>query len=230
MPNAIEEAMDIIAETVSGLSTKETASIIQDIEVQARAIKKSKLEHLFRSQIQTLRDHAVPENLIMRLLSKEAEVIEAALKIDPGPNHIPFLPSFSRKIINNERQISMIDFEGLRGGTILEPKRLRDDRCIPKDVYYMIDIEDGTKTMGLSPEKAMEKIANNHRYCLSDGGIISLLLHSRPACEPYGLATRFEEESYVVIFFNDVAEVVLDFVEYDHEHPGCGTPSYLKII
>jgi len=202
-----------------------------------RLEKRHRLRELFYKQLETLKSRGCPEKITDILLDREDEVMHYCPKITIRPNRIPFLPVITPAHCSLEALMAMVR-NGKNGGKI-EPRVIPNKypvidavgsvpfRRVYFDPYYIIDVEDGTTTLGVDALKAGEKIVRNERSPLTVNEVISLCIYTDVLTKHrlWAVGSRWEiEDNIPGIALETYA--YLDCTDFrDSRLPLWGTPS-----
>jgi hypothetical protein len=169
--------------------------------------KIDKLEKLFKIQINLLKKRGCPEKIIHILEERLGSVITACLKINLRPDRIPFLPVITPAYCSLEELMAMVR-NGKTKGQVYDQVEKDKYPIVDAvgsvgyqrlffDPYYIINIEDGTKTKGLNVRQAHKKIISDDRSSLTTAECISLSILTDVLSRHYlwtlGSRWRFED-------------------------------------
>ena len=129
---------------------------------KSKQAKRRKLKKLFDTQIATLKDRVVPEQIVEILQNQKGAVVKKASEMNIGDGNIAFLPVIPRSYRSPYDLMAMVKNGGKAGYTYLNPTQISDVVDAPSEPYYIYDVEDGNSTRGKSPEAA-EKILKQQK-------------------------------------------------------------------
>ncbi len=142
--------------------------------VMNRTKKRLSLERLFNHQIYILEDRGWPNQVLDFFWIQKNSVIDRAMKINFKKGHILFLPITPWIYQDIYSQIQAVRCQGQSGSNYRNPAKINNIEEIPKQPYYIYDVEIGLITLGKSPEQAEKYIREQERYPLVTEEIISL--------------------------------------------------------
>ncbi|MBU1179334.1 hypothetical protein KJ885_00130 [Patescibacteria group bacterium] len=131
---------------------EEAKARFPNVEVSAE-----ELEKFFDAKLQTLEERGCIEHIRELLANQRDSVLDKASKMVMGEGNILFLPAVLRIYLSPYSQMDMVVHGGKRGRNYLNPSAITDKVETPEEPYWFFDVEDGTATLGKSPEQA-EKI------------------------------------------------------------------------
>lgn len=135
-------------------------------------------EKLFDIQIQILKDRGVPSDIIQKLENQKSAVLKKASDIPFKDGHIPFLSVIPSTLLSFEKQMEMVYHGSVRGRSYLNQSRVTSLAQIPKEPYYIFDVEDGTAALGKAPQEAEKQFADSNRSPLTaEEGIALVIQH-----------------------------------------------------
>lgn len=197
----------------------------------AKKAKRNDLEKLFDSQIETLKDRGVPEQIIEALQNQKGAVVKKASEIVIGDGNIPFLPVIPRSFRSHYDLIAMVRNGSKVGYTYLTTTKISDVVDAPQKPYYIYDVEDGEFTRGRSPEDAEKIIKRQKRSLLTVAEVTALATHTDVLSRHYVWAagSRYESAVQVPLVSLDLGvrpKLGWYYVGYSHSHWGsasCGS-------
>lgn len=148
------------------------------LTAEARQAKRNDLEKLFDSQIATLKDRGVPEQIVEILQNQKGAVLKKANEMTFGDGNIPFLPVIPRSFRSPYDLMAMVRNDGKVGYTYLNPTQISDVVDAPQEPYYIYDVEDGESTRGKSPEDAEKILKSQKRSGLTVSEVAALCAHT----------------------------------------------------
>lgn len=131
-------------------------------------------EAIFDEQIKLLNERGTPQGIINVLSSKRRQVIDAASGLNLLPERVPFLPIIPRGKMPASSQMQLIRYEQALGYSLLDEKLIHTIGGLPKEPYYIFDIEDGRIFMDISPYAAAVLIKASRREWLAAEEAIAL--------------------------------------------------------
>jgi len=172
---------------------------------EAKQAKRNDLEKLFDSQIETLKDRGVPEQIVEILQNQKGAVVKKASEMAIGDGNIPFLPVIPRSFRSPYDLMAMVRNGSKVGYTYLNPTKISDVVDAPSEPYYIYDVEDGNSTRGKSPENAEKILKQQKRSPLTAAEVTALTTHTDVLSRHYVWATgsRFESADKVPHVFLD---------------------------
>ncbi len=143
------------------------------------------LSELFDTQMETLKARGCPKSVIDVLTSKKSEVIAKATEIETADGHIPFVPVVPRTAVDLGDLMRMVRNRDREGFSYLYQSDVSNVVDVPKEPYFIYDVEDGKDMLGKSPEKAEALIKKQDRTCLTADEGIALCVHTNVLSEHY---------------------------------------------
>jgi len=156
--------------------------------------KRSDLEKLFDTQIATLKDRGVPEQIVEILQNQKGAVVKKASEMTIGGGNIPFLPVIPRSFRSPYDLMAMVRNGSKVGYTNLNPTQISDVVDAPQP-YYIYDVEDGNSTRGKSPEAAEKILKQLKRSPLTAAEVTALTTHTDVLSRHYVWAAGSRYES-----------------------------------
>ena len=195
---------------------------------EAKQAKRNDLEKLFDSQIETLKDRGVPEQIVEILQNQKGAVVKKASEMAIGDGNIPFLPVIPRSFRSPYDLMAMVRNGSKVGYTYLNPTQISDVVDAPKEPYYIYDVEDGNSTRGKSPENAEKILKQENRFPLTAAEVTALTTHTDVLSRHYVWATgsRYEsadEVPFVYLVYGDRPK--LDWFRVDNSDDHWGSAS-----
>jgi hypothetical protein len=160
---------------------------IDDVVTQAKAEasvqtledRKRSLGKLFDSHMETLEFRGCPKVIIDEIFqNKRDEVLSKAVAMEIPEGHIPFMPVIPRSYLGIYGLMPMVRNGDKVGFTHLDPNGITDSKETPKYPYFIYDVEDGTDTLGKTPECAEQLIKAQNRLCHIPDEDIALCVHT----------------------------------------------------
>ncbi|MBU4374985.1 hypothetical protein KKH38_00555 [Patescibacteria group bacterium] len=178
--NNVENLVDIF----KGLTPDKINNVVSLAKEQR--IKKNELDALFDAQVRVLGTRGCPERVMELFKQAQTRVVTKALKMEIEKNHIPFLPVITRNYITVFSQMRMVLNKNVAGRNSIyrdnatPANPFRDLVKIPKEPYYIFNVENGTSTKNGGPNKdeIKEQVAKHGYVCLTGIEIIALAVHS----------------------------------------------------
>jgi len=140
--------------------------------------KQTDLGRLFDIQIATLKDRDVPEQIVRLVQNQKDAVIQKASGMIIGEENIPFLPIIPRSYLSPHSQMAATRNGVKVGYTDIDPNSITDQVKTSHKPYYIYDVEDGTSTLGNSPEDAEKIINRQRRFSFTVAEILALVVHT----------------------------------------------------
>ena len=148
------------------------------LTTEAKQAKRNDLEKLFDSQIATLKDRGVPEQIVEILQNHKGQVVKKASEMTIGDGNIPFLSIIPRSYRSPYDLMAMVRNGNKAGYTYLNPTAISDVVDAPQEPYYICDVEDGNSTRGKSPENAEKVLKQQKRSPLTAAEVTALSTHT----------------------------------------------------
>ena len=167
------------------------------LTAESREAKRSDLEKLFDSQIATLKDRGVPEQIVEILQNQKGSVVKKASEMAIGDGNIAFLPVIPRSYRSPYDLMAMVRNGEKAGYTYLNPTQISDVVDAPQEPYYIYDVEDGSSTRGKSPEAAENILKQQKRSGLTAAEVMALTTHTDVLSKHYVWAPGSRYESAV---------------------------------
>ena len=146
---------------------------------KSKQAKRRKLKKLFDTQIATLKDRVVPEQIVEILQNQKGAVVKKASKMNIGDGNIAFLPVIPRSYRSPYDLMAMVKNGGKAGYyTYLNPTQISDVVDAPSEPYYIYDVEDGDSTRGDNPEAAEKIFEQQKRSPLTAAEVMALTTHT----------------------------------------------------
>ena len=154
------------------------AHVKNHLAAEAENIRKKNLEKIFHKQIATLKERETPINIIELLSGKKDEVLEVAVKMHTGRDNIPFLPVIPQSYRGLYDVMEMLRYGERKHGTSIIAPRLRDLRKVPRDLYYIYDVEGSDATCGQKIQDAVKTLRKQSRLPLTIFETLALCVHT----------------------------------------------------
>jgi hypothetical protein len=148
------------------------------LTTEAKQAKCNDLEKLFDTQIATLNDRGVPEQIVEILQNQKGAVVKKASEMAIGDGNIAFLPVIPRSYRSPYDLMAMVKNGGKAGCTYLNPTQISDVVAAPEEPYYIYDVEDGNSTRGKSSEAAEKIFKQQRRSGLTAAEVVALTTHT----------------------------------------------------
>lgn len=145
---------------------------------EAKQVMRSELAKLFDSQIATLTERNVPEQILEILRNSKDKVLDRAESIAIAEGNLPFAPVITPLYLGYHGLVSLVRYKNKQGYTYLDPMQITDIEKVPSGLYYMFDIEDGTAMLGKKPEDADKLIVKQGRLRVVTAEVLSIGAHT----------------------------------------------------
>jgi hypothetical protein len=174
------------------------------LTTEAKQAKRTDLEKLFDSQIETLKDRGVPEQIIEALQNQKSAVVKKASDLPAGrqgcdgEGNIPFFPVIKPAYLGYYGLMSMV-----RNGSKVDLNltAITDQVATPYGLYYIYDIEDGNSTCDKSPEATEKIFEQQKRSPLTAVEVVNLCVVTDVLSRHHVWATGSRYESAVKVPF-----------------------------
>lgn len=174
-----ETLADKLAGLFKGLTPDQIDSAVADAKSKLAAKQTTQdLDLLFDSQIATLKERGLPWQIVEDLRDQKAAVLEKARATHIGDGHIPFLPVIPRSYRGVHDLMEMVIHGNDVGRVYLDPTEIFDLVGTPKRPYFIYDVEDGSRTLDKSVDKAREIFTKEKRSGLTVAEVIALAVHT----------------------------------------------------
>lgn len=168
----------LLRETDPDKFDEAVAQAKSQLTADQKKVKQNGLEKLFDSQIATLKDRGMPEQIVEMLANQRSSVISKASEMTFVDGHIPFLPVIPRTYRSPYDLMSAVRYEDKAGFTYLKPTTITDKVETPDEPYYVYDVEDGESTRSKSPESAEKIFEKQSRFSPTAAEVIALTTHT----------------------------------------------------
>lgn len=182
-----------------GLTPEEIDEVVTEAKKQSKSEdlqeRKENLADLFDSQMKTLKERDCPKVIIESFQSQKDTVLDKVVKTDVAEGNIPFIPVIPRIYMGVHGLMPMVRNGDKVGYTYLDPNEITDVVKAHNKPYFIIDVENGKKMLGKSPEKAEKLIKEQKRSCLATEEGIALCVHTDVLSDHYVDCTGSRSES-----------------------------------
>ncbi len=192
----------------------------------------TKLEACFDNQLKTLERRGVGITVLSKLQEQRSAVIDEAIRIIGGlpdetdDGNFPFIPIIPLTYFGYYGLVTlaMHDAEEYIQFDVSE---ISDVVKTPEEPYYVLNVEDGTMTRGLTVEKGTKFVIDRERFPLTTVEALSLSLVTDVLTRHDIAATcsrrkkDFTKTAMVPLISQDHLDWILGFIG----KPDCGTPS-----
>jgi imidazolonepropionase-like amidohydrolase len=193
---------------------------------KAKQMKRGDLEKLFDSQIATLKDRGVPEQILEALRNGKTKVLAHAETLTIVEGNLAFAPVILALYLGYHGIVSLVRHGGKQGYTHLDPRKITDEEKVPAGLYYHFDIEDGTVRLGKKPEVSDKEIRAEKRLRSTAAEIVSIGIHTDVLPRHYMDAVGSRCDSgYVPILYLSVGRPELCWVDLDGANDHWGAAS-----
>ncbi len=122
------------------------------------------LDREFSDQMAVLRHCNCPKPAIKMLENKRPQVIARAVGMTVlGSKRVFFCSVIPASQLSIPEQMLMVRNGDIPGCTFLSPKDISDEVNVPQEPYFIFSIEDGTKTLGWTPQQAERTFSKQPR-------------------------------------------------------------------
>lgn len=170
------------------------------LNAEANQARRNNLEQLFDSQIATLKNRGVPQQVLEALQNKKSAVVDRASSMTIGTGNIPFIPVIKPSYLGYYGLMSLVRNGAKEGYTYINPSLITDKVETPNGLYYIYDVEDGEAMRGKSPEAAEKLFKENKRSPLTAAEAIALATHTNVLSRHFVDATGSRYDSDYVPF------------------------------
>ncbi len=187
----------------------------------------NELLDLFDEQIDRLDDRGCPEFIIDRLYREKMRVAERALGIRTRRGNVPFLPVIPESWLSYVRQMEMVKKNDSTGTIEIDVSGIENGRELPKEPYYIFDVNDGWEGRGYVPSDVERVIRNNQKKPMVVEELISLCIHTETLNRHNvgALGSRYGKSSAPGIFMKRDTPT-LDWFFLEALPMKCGYPYY----
>jgi len=173
-----------------GLGVEVIDDVVAEAKKQANAEtvedRKNGLAKLFDSQMETLKSRNCPQTIIEAFQNKKPEVLSKAVEMEVPEGNIPFVPVIPRSYMGIYGLMPMVRNGDKVGYTYLDPNEITDnEEEIPKNPYYIYDVEPGKATLGKSPEDVEKIIKKQNRLRHITDEDIAVCIHTNVLSDHY---------------------------------------------
>lgn len=203
----------------------------QRLAVKINSARLKEFEELFDTQIATLKDRGVYVEILEILRRQKGVVLAKASEMAIGDGNIPFIPVLPRSFRNSHSLMAMVRNGGKVGYTDFNPTLISDVVDAPQEPYYIYDVEDGSSTLGESPENAENILKSLKRSPLTAAEIIALAVHTDVLSRHNVWATGSRYGTAVLVPYVSLAggdRPELDWLYVDTSAGRWGTASRLR--
>jgi hypothetical protein len=190
-----------------GLGAEVIDDVVAEAKKQANAEtiedRKNGLAKLFDSQMETLKSRNCPLAILEAFQNKKSEVLSKAAEMEIPEGNIPFIPVIPRSYLGIYGLMPMVRNGEKVGYTYLDPNEMTDNEEVPKNPYYIYDVEPGKVTLGKSPEDAEKIIKKQNRLRHITDEDIAVCVHTNVLSDHYLWSTgsRYEHSGRVPLVY-----------------------------
>jgi hypothetical protein len=186
----------------------------QQLGAETKQTHRNDLENLFDSQIATLKDRGVPEQILEALQRQKSVVLQKASEMTICEGNIPFLPVIKPVYLGYYGLMAMVRNASKTGYIYLKLTNITDKVVTPDDLYYIYDVEDGNATLGKSPEEAEKTFKSQKRSPLTVAEVMALTTHANVLSRHNVWATgsRYDSAGYVPYVYLCDGRPILDWI------------------
>ena len=206
------------------------------LEDMAKTAKAAYYEDIFDERLDRLKALGCPAFILKKLHAKKVEVISKACALSIPDNRDSLIPVISSHYLTIYSQLEMINFNGMTGDTALESSRITNalkkglppsEGKIFDNVYFILDIDEGTNTEKLTCAEADEKFKAKNRFPLTLEEIIGLMLQKTdpPLYNLLAAGSRYEQDDTVPFCTTEDNKTLLKTCFYNTIHPNSVIPS-----
>lgn len=212
-----------------GLGAEVIDDVVAEAKKQANAEtvedRKNGLAKLFDNQLETLKSQNCPQAILEAFQNKKSDVLNKAAEMEIPEGNIPFVPVIPRSYMGIYGLMPMVRNDDKMGYTYLNPNEMTDnEEEIPKNPYYIYDIEPGKVTLGKSPEDAEKIIKKQNRLRHITDEDIAVCVHTDVLSDHYLWSTgsRYVLSGWVpnVCLSGDVPELGWDVADCSFDEWG----------
>ena len=190
-----------------GLGAEVIDDVVAEAKKQANAEtiedRKNGLAKLFDSQLETLKSRNCPQAILEAFQNKKSEVLNKAAEMEIPEGNIPFVPVIPRSYMGIYGLMPMVRNGDKIGYTYLDPNEMTDNEEVPKNPYYIYDVEPGKATLGKSPEDAEKIIKKQNRLRHITDEDIAVCVHTDVLSDHYLWSTgsRYRHSDRVPVVY-----------------------------
>lgn len=187
------------------------------------AIAETERDALFDFQLAILGDRGCPRYVCKLLLAQKEKVLKAA------EGDIPFLPVVPFALWDIDKQVkAILGEEGRQGVNHLKIEGIKEVFTRPSP-YFILDVEPGIQTLGISVVLAKAFISKARRIPLSVAELISLAMHSNMRHNILAAGAHYEKPNVVPALIAKKDGRIALCVRYANDIFGnFGTPSFKR--
>ncbi len=215
-----------------GLGAEVIDDVVAEAKKQANAEtiedRKNGLAKLFDNQMETLKSWNCPQAILEAFQNKKSEVLSKAAEMEVPEGNIPFVPVIPRSYMGIYGLMPMVRNDDKMGYTYLDPNEITDnEEEIPKNPYYIYDVEPGKATLGKSPEDAEKIIKKQNRLRHITDEDIAVCVHTNVLSDHHLWSTgsRYRLSGLVPSVFLDDGGPELDCDDAGHSDGRWGSAS-----
>ncbi len=118
----------------------------------------------FSSQIALLKRQYCPKPIMRSLESKRPQVIARAVGMTFfGSKRVFFCPVIPASQLSIPEQMLMVRNDNVPGCTFISPSNITDEVDVPQEPYFIFSVDDGSKTLGWTPQQAERTFSKQTR-------------------------------------------------------------------
>jgi len=118
----------------------------------------------FSARILALRHHDCPKTIIRNLENKRPQVIARAVGMTfLESKRVFFCPVIPASQLSIPEQMLMVHNNDIPGCTFISPSDITDEAEAPREPYFIFSVDDGSKTLGWTPQQAERALLKQPR-------------------------------------------------------------------
>ena len=134
------------------------------------------LDERFEEFLQRLQERGCQPTLLNTFVFQRMRVLKRASDMEFQGEDFPFIPVIPLMFQNISQLMGMVDFDKRRGVVLDHYPTYTDEVSSTKFPYFMLGVEPGLTTEGMSADSAREDFQQNRRTSLSVAEIVSLAI------------------------------------------------------
>jgi len=147
---------------------------------EAKQVKRKDLDRLFDSQITTLKERNVPEQILGVFRNNKDKVLNHAESTPVAEGNLALAPVITPLYLGYHGYhglASLVRYKDKQGYVYIDPRQITDIEKVSSVLYYMFDIEDGTAMRGKNLEDSGKLIVKQGRLHAVTTEVLSIGVH-----------------------------------------------------
>ena len=202
--NAEEALVNKLVTLFKGLTSAQIDDAVTQakgqLTTETKETRRNNFEKLFDSQIATLKNRGVPQQVLESLQDQKSVVIDKASKLTIGNGNIPFIPIVKPEYLGYYGLMSLVRNGQKDDYTDINLVKITNKVDTPNGLYYIYDVEDGEAMRGKSPEAAEKLLKEKGRSPLTAAEAIALATHTDVLSRHFVDATGSRYDSGSVLY------------------------------